>query len=162
MQMNQSNLSKYMSTNASIISGLGRVMALSVHAGSHGDFGLEESPGIVDRSMGACVPNDLYMFMAREIEDLLAPNCCCVSGDSIDDLSRSGFASATGGLNLSGLGDKLLFAPTFLADDGLSLLGALSLRRRFLVVEPGLDCGRHSTPERTHIIHGFVLSHWML
>ena len=72
--MNQSILAKYRSIKASITPEDGIRRVCNVHVGPLDELG-ESSPGITDLFDGACVPRLSYIFIARDIVDLLAPNC---------------------------------------------------------------------------------------
>jgi len=161
--MNQCSLSKYTSISASTTGVAGIAMVCKVHGGLRGDPGCDASPGIAEVFEGALVPKFLYMFIASEIADLLAPNCWAVSGDPpagaiVARPSPLGAVRCSSGLELFGttLGRLLVLDRT----DPSPLPAVLRGMSRSLGADLETIRGRHSTPERTHMMHGFVASHF--
>jgi len=162
IQMNQCNLSKYTSISFSITAGPGICMVCNSHIGPLGEPD-EASPGIVELFVGACVPRFSYMFMARDIVDLLAPNCwvsiepvsCRVNGET-----RSGdiWAEPADRLAASGTAEVVRGRRATLTMPPPSSPGPLLALRR-LGVNPATGRGWHSIPERTHVVHGLLSSH---
>lgn len=143
--MNQCNLEKYTSISFSITGGAGICMVCNSHIGPLGELG-EASPGIVELLMGACVPRFSYMFMARDIVDLLAPNCwvsidpalCRVSGEAWSGDIRAELADRPAA---SGPEEVVRGLRAVLPVPSLSSPGALLALRRLGMGGPGTNRG---------------------
>ena len=104
------------------------------------------------------------MFIASDIVDLLAPNCwvsmefgaCWRGGDACSAIFRPGLGRDRA---VSGFADVVRGGLAVLTTCSPPPLGMLLVLRRF-DVGSGMGRGWHSMPERTHMVHGLVASHF--
>jgi hypothetical protein len=110
---------------------------------------------------GARVPRFWYMFIARDMVDLFAPNCR-LSTDSgpvwpLNGETCSGTGTGTGRLDTEPPSDAVRALRTGRGEEGEGE-GALAFRLAEEVFFKAVR-GSQDMPERTHIVHGLVASH---